>query len=197
MNTPADLKGLKMRIPGLGGQVLSRLGVNVQVLPGGEVFLALDRGVVDAAEWVGPYDDEKLGLHNAADFYYYPGWWEPGSSFDLVINQSAWQQLPLDYQQILEVAAADSNIRCLSRYDRRNPEALDRLVAGGTQLKAFSPEILAACEKEAFALFEEIAADSAAFKAIYDPWQQFRQSIYRWHSVSELAFSTFALNSKS
>lgn len=101
----ADLNGLKMRIPGLGGKVMAQLGVNVQVLPGGEIYLALDRGAIDAAEWVGPYDDEKLGLHKAAKYYYYPGWWEPGPTLEAQVNQAAWAKLPKEYQQIFTTAA--------------------------------------------------------------------------------------------
>ncbi|WP_353259125.1 TRAP transporter substrate-binding protein [Prochlorothrix hollandica] len=195
IKTVADLQGLKMRIPGLGGQVLSRLGVNPQILPGGEVFLALERGAIDAAEWVGPYDDEKLGLHKAAPFYYAPGWWEPGATLHLMINLDAWNQLPPPYQAMVQTAAAEANQHCLSLYDTRNPEALQRLLAQGTQLRSFSPEILAACQKEAFALYGEMAAENPQFQAIFDPWQKFRETIYQWHGVAELGFSSFVMQS--
>ncbi|MGB3404629.1 MAG: TRAP transporter substrate-binding protein [Microcoleaceae cyanobacterium] len=195
INTVADLQGLKMRIPGLGGEILSRLGVNVQVLPGGEIFLALERGAIDAAEFVGPYDDEKLGLNKAAKFYYYPGWWEAGPTLHLLVNLNAWNSLPSDYQNILQTAALEANTECLAKYDARNPPALQRLVQQGTQLREFSPEILKAAEAMSFDLFEETASKSASFKQVYDSWKQFRESIYLWHSVSELGYSQFSLSS--
>ncbi|WP_448573301.1 TRAP transporter substrate-binding protein [Trichothermofontia sp.] len=195
VNTVSDLNGLKMRIPGLGGEVLARLGVNVQVLPGGEIFLALDRGAIDAAEWVGPYDDEKLGLHDAAEFYYYPGWWEPGSSFDLTINRTAWQQLPQEYQAVVETAAAYTNIDCLSKYDARNPEALARLLAKGTKLRPYSRDILTAAQRTAVDLLEEKATANPSFREIYEPWKTFREAIFRWHGVSELGYGSFAIAS--
>ncbi len=193
VNTVDDLKGLKMRIPGLGGKVLARLGVNVQVLPGGEIFLALERGAIDAAEWVGPFDDEKLGLNKAAKFYYYPGWWEPGSSFDLQINLAAWNKLPKEYQEILKGAAEEANTNSLATYDSENPQALKRLIEGGTQLRPYSPEILQAAQTEAFALYEENATKDATFKAVYEQWKQFRENVYQWHAVSEYSFSNFAV----
>ncbi|MGA1263715.1 MAG: TRAP transporter substrate-binding protein [Prochlorothrix sp.] len=195
IKTFADLQGLKMRIPGLGGQVLTRLGVNAQVLPGGEVFLALERGAIDAAEWVGPYDDEKLGLQKAAPYYYAPGWWEPGATLDLMINLDAWNKLPPVYQEILRVAAAEANQYCLSLYDARNPAALKRLIDSGTQLRTFSPEILQACQKEAFALYAEMGAENPVFQTVFEQWQQFRQDIYQWHQVGELSFGSFVMQS--
>ena len=194
INTVADLQGLKMRIPGLGGEILSRLGVNVQVLPGGEIFLALERGAIDAAEFVGPYDDEKLGLNKAAKFYYYPGWWEAGPTLHLLVNLKAWNSLPLEYQNILQTAAIEANLECLAKYDVLNPPALQRLVEQGTQLREFSPEILKAAEEMSFELFKENASKSVSFKQIYESWQQFRESIYLWHSVSELGYSQFSLS---
>ena len=193
VNSVSDLQGLKMRIPGLGGEVLSRLGVNVQVLPGGEIFLALERGAIDAAEWVGPFDDEKLGLNKAAQFYYYPGWWEPGSSFDLQINLDAWNKLPPEYQAILKAAAEEANIQSLATYDSENPIALKRMIDGGTQLRAYSPEILAAAQKETTALLEEYASQDAKFSEVYQQWKQFRDNIYQWHAVGELAYSRFVV----
>ncbi len=192
INSVSDLKGLKMRIPGLGGKVMASLGVNVQVLPGGEIFLALDRGAVDAAEWVGPYDDEKLGLNKAAQFYYYPGWWEPGSSFDLLVNRSQWDRLPKEYQEILKTAAYEANLGMLAKFEALNGEALQRLVDGGTQLSAYSPEILQAAQKASFDLYEQSASQNGTFKQIYDQWQTFRKQIYTWNQINELSFTQFA-----
>jgi TRAP-type mannitol/chloroaromatic compound transport system substrate-binding protein len=193
INSVSDLNGLKMRIPGLGGEVMSRLGVNVQVLPGGEIFLALERGAIDAAEWVGPYDDEKLGLNDAAQYYYYPGWWEPGATLEVQVNRAEWDKLPKEYQEIFQEAARDANLNMLAQYDTLNREALERLVSGGTQLIAYSQEILQAAQEAAFELYEENAAQDATFKEIYEQWRGFREQIYEWHQINELSFANFAV----
>ena len=187
----ADLKGLKMRIPGLGGKVMSRLGVNVQVLPGGEIFLALDRGAIDAAEWVGPYDDEKLGLNEAAPFYYYPGWWEPGATLEVQVNKSQWDKLPPEYQEIFQTAAMEANLNMLSQYDALNREALNRLLEGGTKLVAYSPDILEAAQNAAFDIYEENAAANPTFKEIYQQWNEFRSKVSQWNKINELSFMNF------
>ncbi len=191
VNSPSDLSGLKMRIPGLGGQVMARLGVNVQVLPGGEIYLALDRGAIDAAEWVGPYDDRKLGLNKAASFYYYPGWWEPGSTFEIQINKSEWEKLPEQYQEVLKTAAMEANIQMISKYDALNGKALQELIAEGTKLLPYSPEILQAAQTEAFAKYEEDASKDATFKEVNEQWTQFRQEISQWNKINELSFNAF------
>ncbi|MBT9314297.1 TRAP transporter substrate-binding protein [Leptothoe spongobia] len=192
INTAGDLQGLKMRIPGLGGKVMAKLGVNVQNLPGSEIFLALERGAIDAAEWVGPYDDEKLGLQKAAQFYYYPGWWEPGPAFDMMINMDAWTSLPPIYQEVVKTACVESNISTLGKYDAVNGAALQSLLGAGVQLKPFSDEILAAAEKAAFEIYEESANEDADFKEIYDGWKSFRDSVYGWNRLNELGFASFA-----
>jgi len=191
INTVADLNGLKMRIPGLGGQVMTKLGVTVQVLGAGEIFQALQTGAVDAAEFVGPYDDEKLGFNQVAEFYYYPGWWEPGPSLEVQVNLDEWNKLPKEYQEILKSACHESNTIMLARYDARNNEALGRLIAGGTKLRAYSNEILDAAEKAAFALYDEFAAKDADFKAVYEPWKAFRERIYRWMKLNQSAFESY------
>lgn len=192
----SELKGLKMRIPGLGGEVMSRLGVNVQVLPGGEIYLALSQGAIDAAEWVGPYDDEKLGLHKAAKYYYYPGWWEPGATLEVQVNRGEWERLPPEYQQMLQTAAMEANLNMLSQYDALNQEVLQRLVTGGTQLTAYSPEILQAAQKIAFELYEENASQNASFKEVYDSWKKFRQEILQWDKTNQLNYLTFVANNE-
>ena len=191
IKSASDLQGLTMRIPGLGGQVMSRLGVNAQVLPGGEIFLALERGAIDAAEWVGPYDDEKLGLQKAASFYYYPGWWEPGSTFELLVNLKEWEKLPKEYQEVLKTATNEANVKMLSQYDARNGEALARLVAGGTKLIPYSQDILQAAQKASFDLLDENADKDATFKQVYEQWKTFREKIYNWNRVNELSFANF------
>ena len=191
-----DLKGLKMRIPGLGGEVMSRLGVNVQVLPGGEVYLALDRGAIDAAEWVGPYDDQKLGLNKAASLYYYPGWWEPGSTFEVQINRSQWDKLPVEYQEIIKTAAIEANTNMLAQYDALNGEALQELIASGTKLTPYSQDILQAAQNAAIDLYQENASTSPEFQKIYQQWSNFRSLVTQWNQVNELSYSTFTSQSE-
>lgn len=186
-----DLKGLKMRIPGLGGEVMSQLGVNVQVLPGGEIFLALDRGAIDAAEFVGPYDDEKLGLHEAANYYYYPGWWEPGATLDATVNLDAWNALPQEYQEIFKTATYEANINMLAKYDALNGVALQSLIAQGTELTPYSEEILTAAATASTAFLEDKAGQDGTFKEVYDGWKQFRKTVLDWNKVNELSFSEF------
>ncbi|ABY35537.1 MAG TPA: ABC transporter substrate-binding protein [Chloroflexus aurantiacus] len=194
INTVADMQGLKMRIPGLGAQVMLRLGVVTQTLPGGEIFQALSTGAIDAAEWVGPYDDEKLGLPDAAEFYYAPGWWEPGPSLHAVFNLDAWNKLPKEYQNFLRVAAWESNMNMLAKYDALNNDALERIVAKGKQLRVYSDEILSAAQKAAFELYAEYESSSAAFREILPGWNAFRQKIQRWHQTNELPFNNFVKN---
>ncbi len=191
IETVKDLQGLKMRIPGLGGKVMSKLGVLVQVLPGGEIFQALQTGAIDAAEWVGPYDDEKLGLHKATKFYYYPGWWEPGPSLEVQINLDEWNKLPEEYQEVIRTAAYQANMTMLARYDARNGEALQRLLQAGIELRPYSDEILKAAEEAAFELFDELAAQDADFKSIFEQWKAFRDQVYSWHSLNEASFARY------
>ena len=191
IETAADLQGLKIRIPGLGGEVMNRLGATVQVIAGGEIFQALQTGAIDAAEWVGPYDDEKLGLNDAADFYYSPGWWEPGPTLEIQIGLAAWDELPEIYQEALKTAAYQANMQMLARYDARNREALERIVAGGTQLRVFSQEILEAAEGAAFELYDEFASDDADFNGIFQEWKSFRDSIQEWHSFNETSYMDY------
>jgi len=192
VNTLDELRGLKMRIPGLGAEVLSRLGVTVQTLPGGEIYQALERGVVDAAEWVGPYDDEKLGFQRVAKNYYYPGWWEPGPTLSVYVNQTAWDALPSSYQEILQSAAAEANMDMIARYDALNPAALRRLQAEGVTARPFSDEILAATRDAAFGLMEENAAAEAGYRKILDSWQAARQSSFDWFSTAEQTYARFS-----
>lgn len=192
LDGPASLKGLKMRIPGLGGKVMAAMGVNVQVLPGGEIYLALERGAIDAAEFTGPYDDEKLGLPKAARFYYYPGWWEPGPTLTALVNQQAWAKLPKAYQEMFRSACQSANLLMLSRYDRLNAVALERLRQGNTQVEFYGDAIL----KEAQSATADLLADSArgdvGFNGLYSAWKDFRQVARGWNQVTELSFSRFS-----
>ena len=187
----SDLQGLKMRIPGLGGQVMSKLGVLVQNFSGGEIFPALQTGAIDAAEWVGPYDDEKLGLNKVAKYYYYPGWWEPGPTMEVQINLNAWNKLPVEYQEIIKGAAFEANQTMLSIYEARNYAALQRLLKSGTELRPYSEEILKAAETAAFQLYAEFSAKNSDFKAIFENWQKFREGIYTWNNLNQGSFERF------
>lgn len=189
---PNDIRGLKFRIPGLGGQVMARLGANVQNIPGGEIFLALDRGAIDAAEWVGPYDDEKLGLNKAARFYYYPGWWEPGPGLSTYVNLDQWKRLPKEYQEVFKSASAEANITMLSEYDAKNGPALARLTGSGTQLRPYPRTVLTAAEAAANSLYDELSRGDATYRSIYNNWRAFRTQVRRWNSVNELSYANFA-----
>ena len=189
INSVSDLAGLRMRIPGIAGQVMERLGVTVQMLPGGEIFQALASGAIDAAEWVGPYEDERMGFHTVASYYYYPGWWDPGSSVEVQINLNEWNNLPQQYQEVLKTAAYEVNVRVMARYDARNPVALRRLINdGGVNLRPFPDDLLKAAEEAAFELFDETAAADADFASIFKEWLAFRDAIHAWHGLAELGY---------
>ena len=197
VRTVADLKGLKMNISGLGGEIMQKLGVDVQDLPADTIVTALKQGKIDAAEWVGPYDDEKLGLNKAAPYYYYPGWHEPGTTYELIVNLDAWQKLPSPYQQALKAATLEVHLKSMSEYEAANRLALQRLIKGGTKLVPYSQEILTAAQEIAFALYEQKATESEIFKEIYDKWREFQQQIYEWDNISELSFANFSFATKS
>lgn len=188
--TAADLNGLKMRIPGLGAEVMDRLGVTVQNLAAGEIYPALERGAIDATEWVGPYDDEKLGFHNAAQYYYYPGWWEPGPSTTFEVNRDAWDALPSTYQEMFRVAARDAGEGILTSYDAKNPAALERLVAGGVQLRPFSQDIMDVSRVASQEILEERAAADATYRRVYENWSAFRTQSFQWFSRAEYAYAS-------
>ena len=187
----ADLKGLKFRIAGTGALPLVKLGVVPQQIAGSDLYPALEKGTIDAAEWVGPYDDEKLGLYKVAKFYYYPGWWEGGAEVDLFVNIKAFNDLPKDYQAILESACHEANLNMLAKYDALNPPAMKRLLANGVKLLPFSDDIMAACYKATREVYEEIGGKNEKFKKIYEPWKQFRSEQVEWAGVAESRFDTF------
>lgn len=191
IKTVADMKGLKMRIGGFAGAVLQKLGLVPQQIAGGDIYPALEKGTIDAAEWVGPYDDEKLGLYKIAKYYYYPGWWEGGPELDVFVNIKAWEALPKDYQAVLESACAEANVDMVAKYDSLNPAALRRLVAGGVQLRAFSQEIMEASFKAANELYDETAEKNPRFKKVYEPWRKFRDDQVLWFRVAEENFDNF------
>lgn len=187
-----DLTGLRMRIPGIGGEIMSRLGVTVQVLGAAEIYPALERGAIDATEWVGPHDDERLGFHQVAKNYYYPGWWEPGVTMSLLIQREAYDALPPSYRSALQVACRESISITTSMYDALNPSALQRLTSEeGVTVRAFSGDIMAAALEESMAYLEEQAADNAEFATVYESWKSFRETVFPYASGNELAYANF------
>src|SRR4029078_13186261 len=191
INTVDDLKGLKMRIGGFAGRVMQKLGVVPQQLAGGDIYPALEKGTIDAAEWVGPYDDEKLGFTKVAPHYSYPGWWEGGAMLLAFVNLDKWNALPKYYQAVLEQAGHFANTWMMAKYDQVNPAALRRLLAGGPKLHGFSPPIMEASSKAAKELHSEIAATNANFKKVYDSLTSFSNSGYQWFQVAEVGFDNF------
>jgi TRAP-type mannitol/chloroaromatic compound transport system substrate-binding protein len=192
----ADLKGLKMRIPGFGGEIMARLGVVPQTLAGPDIYPALEKGAIDATEWVGPYDDEKLGLNKVAKNYYYPGWWEGGPQLSFYVNLKKWAELPEPYQAAFTAAAAEANGQMLADYDAKNPLALMRLVKQGVKLHPFPADMLTAARKIAFELYEEEARKNPAFKKIYVEWKKFRDAEIQWFRVAEAAYANFQNSAK-
>lgn len=186
-----DLKGLKMRIPGFGAEVFSALGAVPQALPGGEIYPALERGAIDAAEWVGPYDDEKLGFHKVAKFYYYPAWWEPGPVVSFYINKEQWEKLSRAYQTAFETAAAEANIRTMANYDARNPLAIQRLVQNGAQLRRYPDDALKAAYEAAQKIYAEESAKNVDFKKIFDSMRAFQQVSDIWTGLAENTLANF------
>jgi TRAP-type mannitol/chloroaromatic compound transport system substrate-binding protein len=192
--TVDDLNGLKFRIGGFAGKVLSKLGVVPQQLAGGDIYPALEKGTIDAAEWVGPYDDEKLGFNKVAPVYHYPGWWEGGPMLSVMVNLKAWDQLPETYKAAIRAACAVADTRMVARYDAGNPAALKRLVAGGTVLKPYPVEVMAACYKASNELYEETAASNEKFKKVYDAWKVFRDEQFLWFRVAENTYDNFTFS---
>ncbi len=195
LKEPADLSGLKFRMGGWASKTLQKLGVVPQQIAGGEIYPALERGAIDAAEWVGPYDDEKLGFYKVAKFYYYPGWWEGGTTLHLLINLAKWNELPKSYQAIVAAAAGFANVEMQGRYDARNPLALKRLVAAGTQLRPFTQPIMEACLKASIEVNSETSAVNADYKKVWDSIQAFRNDEYLWWQVAEYSYDTFMIRS--
>ena len=197
IKTVADLQGLKMRIGGLAGQVLQRLGLVPQQIPGGEIYPALERGTVDAAEWVGPYDDEKLGFNKVAPYYYYPGFWEGGAQITAFTNLAKWNELPKAYKSLLTAACGYANVDMQAKYDARNPAALRRLVSGGAQLRPFPQEILEASYKASNDLYDELSAKNPEWKKVYEPYRAFRSEEYLWFQVAEYTYDNFMIRARA
>ncbi len=189
IKTVGDLRGLKMRLPGLGGKVLAALGGEQVTVAGGEILQSIQTGAIDAAEWVGPADDLALGLNEFKGelFYYHPGWWEPGTTLDVQFPLTLWNELPAEYQQAIKVSAAYSHAMTVAKYDAINPASLAKVKEFATIVE-FSPEIMAAFKEGTTKLVDGIAAGDAKFKTILDSWRTFRDGIAEWHALAELSY---------
>lgn len=189
INSIEDLKGLKMRIPGIGGEVISKLGVETVNIPGGELFTAMQTGVIDATEWVGPYNDLALGFHQVAKYYYYPGWQEPGPTLELILNKQFYDSLPQDLQAIIEVAARAINQDMLDEYTARNQKALDLLVnTHGVQLKKLPDPVLSKLKNITQKVLKEMVAKDPVFKKVYESQEAFKEQIKKYHKISEQSY---------
>ncbi|MFV1996703.1 MAG: TRAP transporter substrate-binding protein [Acidiferrobacterales bacterium] len=190
INSVADLKGIKMRIPGLGGKVMSKAGVNPVLMAGGEIYTALERGTIDATEWVGPYHDLRLGLYRAAKYYYYPGWHEPGPTLELSINKKAWESLPDNLRLIVETAAASSNLWMLSEFEARNLEAL-KILENKYKVKtyAFPDAVIKQLHKFTLEVLDEEAAKDPTFNKVFAAYEKFRANNDAWNKISEAAYA--------
>ncbi len=192
----ADMKGLKMRIGGFGGKVLERIGAVPQNIPGGEIYQALEKGTIDAAEWVGPYDDLKLGFNKVAPNYYYPGWWEGGPQLSLYVNKKAYDSLSAEYKAIVESAAAYAHVEMQARYDARNPAALKTLVGQGTKLFRFPKDVMEGSFKAAMEVYAELNNTNPAWKKIYEDYAAFRRDANLWFRFTEAGFDDFMQSQK-
>ncbi|GHB03789.1 TRAP transporter substrate-binding protein [Modicisalibacter luteus] len=189
INSVEDLNGLKMRMPGLGGEVMNRMGAAIVNMPGGEIFTSLQSGAIDATDWIGPYNDLAFGLHQAADYYYYPGWHEPTVMFEAIVNEEAYNSLPADLQEILKTAVHDVNLSVLNEYTARNNDALQTLVEEhGVQLKRYPDDVLAEAKKHSQAVVQELAETNDMAKKIYDSYSAFQDKVENYHAISEQAY---------
>ncbi|HSH91409.1 MAG TPA: TRAP transporter substrate-binding protein [Ramlibacter sp.] len=191
-----DVKGLKMRIGGFAGKVFERLGGVPQNIPGGEIYTALEKGTIDSAEWVGPYDDQKLGFNKVAPFYYYPGWWEGGPELDFYVNQKSYDSLSAENKAIIEAASAQAATTMQARYDALNPAALKQLVGAGTKLRPFPADVMNAAFKEAMALYSELNAKNPEWAKIYADYSKFRADQNLWFRFTEATFDRFMQQQK-
>ena len=193
INSVDDMKGLKMRIGGFAGKIVEKIGVVPQQIAGGDIYPALEKGTIDAAEWVGPYDDEKLGFQKVAPYYYYPGWWEGGPTVHFMFNKGKYEELPANYKALLRTACQAADADMLQKYDYKNPTALRNLVAGGAQLRPFSQEILSACFDKSNEVYDEMTSTIPEFKKIWDSITGFRKDYYLNAQVAEYNYDTFMM----
>ena len=197
LNNLGDMQGLKFRVGGFAGRILNRIGVVPQQLAAPDIYPALEKGTLDAAEWVGPHDDEKLGFYKVAKFYYYPGWWEGCGQSHNIINTAKWDALPKHYKQAIITASGDSWQWVLARYDYLNPPALKRLLSGGAQLRAFPQDIMEASYKAANEVYAELSKTNPMFKRMYDSLVSYRGDSYLWMQVAEGGFDNFMIRMRT
>jgi TRAP-type mannitol/chloroaromatic compound transport system substrate-binding protein len=197
VKTVDDLKGLKFRVGGFAGTILSRLGAVPQQLAAGDIYPALEKGTIDAAEWVGPYDDEKLGFVKIAPYYYYPGWWEGCGQSHNIVNQAKWNELPKVYQSMIQVASGEAWAWVVGKYDYANPAALKKLVSQGAQLRPFPQPVLEACYGAAQEVYAEHSKNNPMFKKMHDNLVSFRNDSFGWQQVAELGFDSFMMRMRT
>ncbi|WBU54222.1 TRAP transporter substrate-binding protein [Paracoccus sp. SCSIO 75233] len=193
INSVEDLAGLKVRLGGFAGAVCERLGVVPQQLAGGDVYPALEKGTIDGAEWVGPYDDQKLGFAKVAPYYYYPGWWEGGPTVHFMFNKAKFEELPANYQSLLRTCCQAADADMLQKYDWKNPTALKELVAGGAQLRPFPPEVMEAFYKAANEVYAELDASNENWNKIWSSIKAFRADWYLYNQTAEYTYDTFMM----
>src|ERR1700716_3825348 len=197
IKTVADLSGLKFRSGGIAGQVLQKVGVVTQQIAGGDIYPALEKGTIDASEWVGPYDDEKLGFQKVAQYYYYPGWWEGGAMLHNFINIEKWNALTPTYKSVVRTCSEMANGWMQAKYDAANPAALKRLVAAGAKLQPFKPAVMDACLKASLELYNEVSATNADFKKAWESTLSFRNDQYLWWQVAEYSYDSFLIRNRT
>jgi TRAP-type mannitol/chloroaromatic compound transport system substrate-binding protein len=198
IKTVADVNGLKIRIGGFAGEVLSKLGAVPQQIPGGDIYPSLEKGTIDAAEWVGPYDDQKLGFNKVAKYYYYPGWWEGGPQVSVYVNSAKYAELPKEYKAILHMACADAHVDMMAKYDAKNPIALKQLVGSGTQLRQYPKAVMDACVQGGDgSLRGDLGEDQSGFKKVYDDYKKFHdRPEVLWFRIAEGCLLVSYLNTK-
>lgn len=187
----ADINGLKMRLGGFAGRVIGKLGGVPQNIPGGELYQALERGTIDAAEWVGPYDDHKLGFHKVAPFYYYPGWWEGGAQVSLYINDKQWNSLPNEYKAIVQAAASHAHVNMQAMYDARNPVALKQLIAEGAKVNRFPRDVMDGAMKARNEIYKELMEKNANWRKIYGDYEKFMRDQFQWMALADGSYDQY------
>jgi TRAP-type mannitol/chloroaromatic compound transport system substrate-binding protein len=192
----ADMKGLKMRFSNLAGAISSERGAVPQSIPGGEIYQALEKGTIDATEWVGPYDDQKLGFYKVAKFYAYPAWWEGGPQLSLYVNNKAYDALTPDYKAMIEAAASHAHVEMQAKYDAKNPQALKELVASGTKLFRLPKPVMDAAFKVSGDHYAALSAKNANWKKIYTDYAAFRKEQHLWFRFAEAGFDSYMQTQK-
>ena len=189
INSVSDFEGLKMRIPGLGGEVLGKMGGNAVSIPGGEIYTSLETGGIDATEWIGPYHDFKMGFADIAKYYYSPGWHEPGTALEIIVSKQKYDALPADLQAIIRTAACRLNLWTLSEFEAQNSRFLQQLLADKKfELRTFSPEVLAEIRKVTHEVIGEITASDPLSKRVYEAYSTFQKTISTWARITEKVY---------